>query len=625
MKDDLGKIDAKLAGKQSCVKAPEQMSCADGSQLGLDNQCHQICAMGGIAWPAGQCCAAGSVVSVSGKCCPPGSKIDAKSGQCNPPAGCLPGNVKVGGSCCPTENVGLQVKLGAKNFVCCPSAPDPNTGYCLPPAIKISACDAKQLTPDKKTCCPAGQKPGDGGDSNTCVCTNSMKAPVDGVCKAADPCAVAGACDPTPLQLVCAPGLVANPAAVGLGDKAKDPCLCPDGSTPPKDGSACPISNVADQILNQFAKCPDGKPMLPDKVCVIEAKLCAAAGPGAVPNPDIIIHGGDGKACCPANYKPVAGMGWCANGPLPFCDPDKNQALDKNDHVCKCAGGKPLPPNGVCPQPEALSACFPGLVKKGGICVCPNTGKPPVKKPGGNPICDPDDSPVATCTTGFAASNDGACCRRNLLTAGGQCCTGGLVPGVNRAACVPPSCGPGKHWDFDKKACLADVVAVPGCGAGTHWDPGKSACVSNQPSCRPGSHWDARQSACVADPQRGGAGTHLDPGRSACVSDAPPSCRGGSHWDPGKKSCVSDQPSCRGGSHWDPGSKTCVSDRPIAQRCGAGTHWDAGRRTCVSDGSKPKPKADVQGSKPKPKANVVVRPPPRPVARPFSNRRQRNQ
>jgi len=106
--------------------------------------------------------------------------------------------------------------------------------------------------------------------------------------------------------------------------------------------------NVADQILNQFAKCPDGKPMLPDKVCVIEAKLCAAAGPGAVPNPDIIIHGGDGKACCPANYKPVAGMGWCANGPLPFCDPDKNQGLDKNDHVCKCLGGKPIPPNGVC-------------------------------------------------------------------------------------------------------------------------------------------------------------------------------------------------------------------------------------------------------------------------------------
>jgi hypothetical protein len=771
VKDDLGKIDAKLAGKQSCVKAPEQVNCAEGSQLGLDNQCHQICAMGGIAWPTGQCCASGSVVSVSGKCCPPGSKVDGKSGQCNPPPGCALNNVKVGGSCCPTENVGLQVKLGAKNFVCCPNTPDPNTGYCLPPAVQISACDSKQLTPDKKTCCPVGQKPGDGDDSNKCVCANSMQAPVNGVCQVADACPVGqvlnnviggccpagskpaagtGACTcadgkqpvggvcPAPLQLVCAPGLVANPAAVGLGDKAKDPCLCPDGSKPPAGGGACP------------AKGPGGAAQ--------GGGVCTPAGQGSTCCPSMMMPGknGDCESTCPAGktgdfdcyygfdpdtrkngapkdqwlcldgstpdlavlkesdpntlnfaclkQQPSTTWGVCRFGAtkqkfgdLKFvqnhpdiygnlvnvitCWPNAEQqkcltqgqglqiGLDgKCQLLCpQKPNTQSAFPNVTCTPPiisisgptppqqpsQPLSGCAPGLKKQGNTCVCPSTGKPPAQKPGGGLICDPDDPPVATCTTGFAPSNDGACCRRNLLTAGGQCCTGGFVPGVNRAACVPPGCGPGKHWDFDKKtcladavnvpgcgpgkhwdfdkkACLADAVNVPGCGSGTHWDPAKKACVANQPSCRPGSHWDPNRNICATDQPTCYGGTHWDAGKKICVSDKPvaPSCGSGSHWDAGKKTCVSDKPiipSCRAGSHWDAGQKTCVSDRPSAQRCGSGSHWDAGRRTCVSEGNKPKPKADVEGSKPKPKADAASsKPKPRPNARPFSNRRQRN-
>jgi hypothetical protein len=640
VKVDLGALDAKLAGKMHCEKTPEQLACAPGSQVGLDNKCHQICAAGGFAWPTAQCCAAGSVVSVSGKCCPPGSKVDGKTGQCNPPQGCLQGNVKVGGKCCLVDNVGMEAKAGIKSYVCCPNGADPNTGYCLPPPVQISnACDPKQLTPDKKTCCPVGQKPGDGDDSNKCVCANGMNPPVNGVCPIPAACPVAqqskadgaccpagqspnnviggccpagskpqgsaGACTcdggeqpvngacPTPHQKAmcednpknvlvggvccdksqvaggkcCPAGSVAFGDAcqlvainlvckqeeallkdgktccpVGQASKFGDKC-CPNGSTPMNDNSCAPAAATLD---NKKPSCPDGSLMPPDKICLIDAMACSKAGPGAIPLGDLSLRQELEPACCPAGYHQIDLNGQCANGQLPICP--FNQSLNKVTHKCGCSDGKPIPPGGVCPT-QAASGNF----------VCKNTGKPPTKKPGGGLTCDP---PPPACAPRFAPDNSGACCRSDLLTSGGRCCVGGLVPDASRASCVAPGCAAGLHWDAEQKACVPNIVIVPSCRPGTHWDPVRKACVADPQRCGANTHWDSGKGACVPDQHECRPGSHWVPGRNICVADTPsePSCRGGTHWDPGRKLCVADQPSCRGGTHWDAGRKVCVPD-----------------------------------------------------------------
>ena len=50
----------------------QQFLCGPDQQVSsIDNQCHNLCSNGGVAWPVTQCCAPNSVVSATGKCCPP--------------------------------------------------------------------------------------------------------------------------------------------------------------------------------------------------------------------------------------------------------------------------------------------------------------------------------------------------------------------------------------------------------------------------------------------------------------------------------------------------------------------------------------------------------------------------
>jgi hypothetical protein len=590
VKADLGSVDPKLVGLTHCEKTPAQAACAPGSQLGLDNECHQLCAAGGFAWPAAQCCAAGSVVSVSGKCCPPGSKVDGKTGQCNPPQGCQPGNVKVGGKCCLVENVGMEAKVGIKSYMCCPNGADPNTGYCLPPPVQISdLCPVAQKSSVDGACCPVGQVPNNviggccppgsspQGSAGACICAGGAQ-PVKGACPKpgdqaaceADPkkamaggvccdksqvaggqCCPAGStpegnlCKPPTIVInfICQEGetlLKDGKTCCPTGQISGGKC-CPAGSAPTDDKGSCGPAAV--EHIKAKAKCPDGKLMPADQICLIDAVACSAAGPGAVAYPGGLIHGA-GAACCPAGYQPQQ-SGGCANGPLPLCP--AGQKLDPLHHVCLCLDGSAVPADKKCPALKAASACAPGLVKKGDICVCPSTGQPMVQKVGGGFTCDPPAPTAAACAPRFLSASDGTCCRADLLTGNGRCCTGGTVPDPHRSAsCMTPACASGMHWDAEKKTCIGNVAV--------------------QPSCPPGAHWSIMRKICLPDPKQCGAGTHWDSAQGACVADAR------------------------------------VVNAAREPSCSAGTHRDARGRGCVANASKPKlpERPQVQHQRPRP-------------------------
>ena len=72
---------------------------------------------------------------------------------------------------------------------------------------------------------------------------------------------------------------------------------------------------------------------------------------------------------------------------------DKYQSTCIGPAAPACPDGSPIPASGSCPV-ELHSACAPGLVRQGTLCVCPNTGKPPTLKPGGGAMSFTCDVPV---------------------------------------------------------------------------------------------------------------------------------------------------------------------------------------------------------------------------------------
>jgi len=261
-----------IDNQQVCVPTPQQQKCPGGQQIGLDNQCHQLCP-NGTAYPTPNnsiCCPANDVPNpVTGGCCPPGSTVQADGTCVLPPprTDCPPGDPNCpnpvpvcppGDPNCPNPPGGGCTPNCARG-----SVPNPQTGQCCtqPPRGAAPLCS-----------CPGGQKLVGGH----CVFVTYSKVTGQkgkpGFAGIATTPLGFSLCPPSTNS--CDPRYKDNDGECCLPPKVINPvgrACCPAGSTPQPDGSCAPRTPPG-------GACPPGA--TPDPV----TGQCCSTGPAAVRN-----------------------------------------------------------------------------------------------------------------------------------------------------------------------------------------------------------------------------------------------------------------------------------------------------------------------------------------------------
>ena len=516
-----------------CVPTEQQLQCGPGQQVSnFDNQCHKLCL--GTAWPVNQCCGPDSNVSSTGKCCPPGSNPDPNSGACNPPSECSSNQIsKVDSACCPAGLVANDVKGG-----CCPAGqtPDPDTGACKPPActppgilIKNQCCSPDDQKPGGK-CAGGGPESGPGGKKSEPGGEESgpggKKSEPGG--EESGPGGKEGGEESGPGGKVTGPGGQdegpggLNGVTVGVHCSSNEVALpggCCDSEHVYEDPSgkkSCCSAALGPQgqcCLGGYAPTPKGACCLSDQVT--PSGLCCPDGqkPGG-PNNDQCVPTTPGWAsgeepggfCCPEGQIPTP-VGSCC---------DRHQV--SRSGFC-CPSGQPPDPTGKQDCKMVPPSCDGTIIISGECC-------PPGQATAAGPrqICcpagqKPDDkthtqcvSPTAACAAGFSPMPDGNCCKTSLLTASGQCCTGGSWVSGDRSHCESlreKKCGPDEH--LVGGACIT-LKKVPACGPDQRLLRG--TCVTIKKQCGPDQQ--LIRGTCVTLKRRCPTGQRLI--RGACVS-----------------------------------------------------------------------------------------------------------
>ncbi len=583
-------------GADACVAEPaaDGEACDDGDACTQTDMCL-----------AGLCTGTDPMICPAPEPCHTGGLCDPASGMCT--ASVLPDGSPCddGNPCSQVDGCVAGVCAGGAPVVCAPvdqchqaGACDPATGACSDPAVADGVdCD------DGDACTQA-----DACLAGACVGNDPV------LCAAADPCHVAGVCDPATGVCSSPPAADGTPCDDGNGCTQTDACvagLCVGaGAVVCTALDQCHTAGVCDPGTGLCSNpeaadgttCSDTDPCTQTDTCV--AGACVGANPAVCVASDACHLPGvcdpatgecsnpqadDGTACDDNDGCTRADA--CVAGACVGTDPMACAALDQchTAGVCDPATGhcsEPAAPDGTaCDDGDACTqadACLGGACVGSDPVICPPAAS--CREAG---VCDP-----ATGACSSADSADGAPCDDGNACTVMDMCLVGLCVGGEPVACPPAdACRTAGACDPDTGTCsnlaAPDGTACDDGDACTQTDSCQAgACVGTDPvvcaaldQCHAAGACDAATGICsqplAAD------GTACDDGNGCtrpdtchdgvCVAGDPvvcaaiDGCHGGGVCDPATGACSS--PTLADGTPCDDGDTCTQASTCVAGAC----------------------------------------------------------